>query len=127
MVQKQNEAEVKKEEAEKLSAELAKQDAVIDEQRAKAEADLAQAEPALREAETSVRSIKKSQMDEVRVLARPPKMVQMTMEAVAVMLGDQCKDWTAIRRVIRKDDFIEKVINFESDKLTTQQRNVIQE
>ena len=34
---------------------------------------------------------------------------------------------TEIRRVIRKDDFIEKIITFESDKLTRRQRATIQE
>ena len=127
MVEKQNEAEGKKGEAEKLSAELAIQDAHIAEQKAKAECDLAEADPALLDAQASVRSIKKAQLDEVRTLARPPPMVKLTMEAVACMLGESAKDWTEIRRVIRKDDFIEKIITFESDKLTRRQRATIQE
>ena len=117
MVEKQNEAEGKKGEAEKLSAELAIQDTHIAEQKAKAECDLAEAEPALLDAQASVRSIKKAQLDEVRTLARPPPMVKLTMEAVACMLGESAKDWTEIRRVIRKDDFIPTVVNFESKSL----------
>jgi dynein heavy chain 1 len=125
MVKDQNEAERRKAEALVLSTELEKQDVVIAARKQAAEEDLQKAEPALLDAQQNVRSIKKSQLDEIRVLARPPNLVKMTMEAVAVLLGEKSDDWAEIRKVIRKDDFIERVTDFDSEKITKKQRQVI--
>ncbi len=126
MVVEQNEAQKKKKETESLAADLAKQDQEIVSRKLVVESDLAEAEPALLEAQSSVNSIRKSQLDEIRALARPPKAVQMTLEAVAIMLGESSLDWADLRKFIRKDDFIASVVNFDSEKLTAKQRSTIQ-
>uniref|UniRef100_K3WUC5 Dynein heavy chain, cytoplasmic n=1 Tax=Globisporangium ultimum (strain ATCC 200006 / CBS 805.95 / DAOM BR144) TaxID=431595 RepID=K3WUC5_GLOUD len=126
MIREQNEAQEKKKDTEKLAADLAQKDLEISERKKVAEADLAQAEPALLEAQASVNSIRKSQLDEIRALARPPVAVRLAVEAVAVMLGETSLDWADLRRFIRKDDFISSVVNFDSQKLTARQRHTIQ-
>lgn len=126
MIREQNEAQEKKKDTEQLAADLASKDQEISERKKVAEADLAQAEPALLEAQASVNSIRKSQLDEIRALARPPVAVRLAVEAVAVMLGETSLDWADLRRFIRKDDFISSVVNFDSQKLTARQRATIQ-
>ncbi|ETM34531.1 hypothetical protein L914_18397 [Phytophthora nicotianae] len=126
MVQEQNEAQEKKKDTEALAADLASKDEEIRSRKEVVEADLAQAEPALLDAQASVNSIRKAQLDEIRALARPPAAVRMTMEAVAVMLGESSLEWADLRKFIRKDDFISQVVNFDSEKLTGRQRHTIQ-
>ncbi|CAI5743819.1 unnamed protein product [Peronospora destructor] len=126
MVQEQNEAREKKKVTEAFAVDLASKDEQIRSRKEVVEADLAQAEPALLDAQASVNSIRKTQLDEIRALARPPAAVRMTMEAVAVMLGESSLEWADLRRFIRKDDFISQVVNFDSEKLTARQRHTIQ-
>ncbi|RLN69358.1 hypothetical protein BBJ29_000235 [Phytophthora kernoviae] len=126
MVHEQNEAQEKKKDTEALAADLSSKDEEIRSRKEVVEADLAQAEPALLDAQSSVNSIRKAQLDEIRALARPPAAVRMTMEAVAVMLGESSLEWADLRRFIRKDDFISQVVNFDSEKLTARQRHTIQ-
>ncbi|CAH0480997.1 unnamed protein product [Peronospora belbahrii] len=126
MVQEQNEAQEKKKDTEALAVDLANKDEEIRSRKEVVEADLAQAEPALLDAQASVNSIRKAQLDEIRALARPPAAVRMTMEAVAVMLGESSLEWADLRRFIRKDDFISQVVHFDSEKLTARQRHTIQ-
>ncbi|RHY13104.1 hypothetical protein DYB25_007654, partial [Aphanomyces astaci] len=126
MVVEQNEAQLKKKDTEVLAADLALQDDEISKRKLVVEKDLSEAEPALLEAQSSVNSIRKAQLDELRALARPPNAVRLTLEAVAIMLGENSLDWTDLRKFIRKDDFIASVVHFDSDKLTAKQRQTIQ-
>jgi len=118
MVAKQNEAEQRKAEAEKLSSELEIQNAKIEAQRSTAEKELSEAEPALLAARESVSSIKKGQLDEVRMMGRPPALVKLTLEAVVNMLGEKTTDWDNIRKVMRGENFIGTVVNFSASNLT---------
>jgi len=124
MVEKQNEAEQQKAKAEQLTMELQQQNEEIRVRKETVEQELSEAEPALLSAKQSVQNIRKTQLDEVRALARPPKMIQLTMEMVTIMIGEKNLEWTEIRKVIRRDDFIATVVNF--DPLTLSERQVKQ-
>lgn len=50
--------------------------------------ELEAVEPALRDAMASVRDINASHLNELRSMLRPPPLVEMTLEAVATMLGE---------------------------------------
>lgn len=121
MVEKQNEAEQRKTLAEKFTVELEQQNEEIRVRRETVEGELSEAEPALLSAKQSVQNIRKQQLDEVRALARPPKPVQLTMEVVCLMMGEKNLDWTEIRKVVRRDDFIPTVVNFDPTLLTQKQ------
>eukprot|EP01032_Pedospumella_encystans_P010301 gene10301-12053_t len=127
MVEKQNEAENRKAIAEKLTVELTTQNEQIRVRRETVEAELSVAEPALLAAKQSVQSIKKTHLDEVRSLAKPPKNVQLTMEMVSAMLGEASSDWNDIRKVIRKEDFISTVVNFDPLSLTAKQIKMVED
>ena len=80
MVARQNEAEQRKRLAEELTVELQRQNEEIRVRREAVEVELSEAEPALAAAKQSVQNIRKTQLDEVRQLARPPNAVRLTME-----------------------------------------------
>eukprot|EP00939_MAST-03C_sp_MAST-3C-sp1_P003513 g3513.t1 len=131
MLEDKNSAEKKKEDAEKLGKELEEREAHIASRRKMVDADLAKAEPALIEARASVKNIRKSQLTELASMARPPKNVRLTMEAVALMIGnvkspDDLK-WGDIRKIINRTDFITSVCNFKTDILTHKTRKVVME
>ena len=75
-----------------------------------------------------MRAIKKTQLDEVRQLARPPAGVQKTMTTVAVMIGRadpanaKSLDWGYVRKVLRADDFLSTVVAFRPEDLAEKAR-----
>lgn len=86
MVTDQQIAEEKKKEALELQKKLDIQNKEIDEQKKTAYADLEKAEPAILEAQSSVSDIKKSHLEELKALGKPPNAVRLTLEAVCLML-----------------------------------------
>lgn len=126
MVADQNEAEKRKEEAEKMNVEVNKQQKEIDQRRDEAQRDLDEAEPALRSAQQTVRGIKKRDLDEVRNLARPPTNVKLTLELVAIMLGEKSVEWNHVRKLLSKNEFIPSIINFDADNLSPKQIKLVQ-
>ena len=127
MVSKQSEAEQRKRLAEELTVELQRQNEQIRLRREQVEVELSEAEPALISAKHSVQNIRKAQLDEVRALGRPPNAVRLTMEMVSIMIGEKSTDWTDIRKVIRRDDFIATVVNFDPLTLTQKQVKAVQD
>lgn len=121
MVADQNVAERRKTEAERMSADVKKQQVQIDTRKEEAQRDLDEAEPALRSAQASVRGIKKRDLDEVRALSRPPNNVKLTLECVAIMLGETKTEWADVRKLLSKGDFIPSILNFDADKLSAKQ------
>ena len=126
MVADQNVAEKRKKEAEKMSVEVDKQQFQINERKGEVQRDLDSAEPALKSAQASVRGIKKSHLDEVRNLARPPNNVKLTLECVAIMMGEQKLEWIDVRKMLGKSDFIANVLEFDADTLSDKQINLVQ-
>ncbi len=118
MVEGQNEAERRKTDAESLRRALEVQKMEIAARQEEAQHELSEAEPALLAAQTSVRSIRKTQLDEIRAMARPPKAVQTVLEAVSIMLGYDQTQWSDIRKIIAKQDYIATVLNFDAASLT---------
>jgi dynein heavy chain 1 len=127
MVEKQNEAEHRKTEAEQLTKELEKQNEEMRIRRETVQRELSEAEPALEAAKLSVQNIRKSHLDELRALVRPPPAVQLTMEMISVMLGEKSQEWSELRKFIRSDDFISTIVNFDAMSLGSKQIKRVQE
>jgi len=125
MIADQNVAETQKREATRMNEEVNKQQGEITKRQEEAKRELDQAEPALINAQESVKSIKKSQLDEIRALARPPDNVRMTLEAVAIMMGERKLEWGDIRKMIQKSNFIPGILDFDLDKLGERQIEVV--
>uniref|UniRef100_A0A7S1Y8A3 AAA+ ATPase domain-containing protein n=1 Tax=Grammatophora oceanica TaxID=210454 RepID=A0A7S1Y8A3_9STRA len=127
MVADQNIAEKRKVEAERMNVEVEKQQTEINARKEEAQRDLDTAEPALKSAQQSVRGIKKRDLDEVRNLARPPNNVKLTLECVAIMMGEKKWEWGDVRKMLSKSEFIPNILNFDADKLTSKQIKMVQD
>jgi dynein heavy chain 1, cytosolic len=119
MVSEQQQAEQKRESALTMTKELQVKDKEVKERQGIVNSDLAQAEPALIEAQEAVKSIQKKFLDELRMMASPPALVKMTLEAVLCLITNSAKplDWAEIKTGMRKDDFISSIINFKTENL----------
>jgi len=118
MVSDQQEAEAKKAASIEIQAALETQDEYIRQRQEIVKEDLAQAEPAVLEALAAVGNIKKQHLSEVRSMANPPEAVKLAMESVCTVLGNQIEGWKTVQSVIRRDDFISSIQNFDTKKMS---------
>lgn len=126
MVADQQEAEQKKAASIEIQAALVEQDKKIDQRRSVVMADLADAEPAVLEAQSAVSNIKKQQLQEVRSMANPPEAVKLAMESVCTILGHKIDSWRTVQGIIRRDDFIQRIVNFDTaNQMTKQVRDIM--
>ncbi|KFD71623.1 hypothetical protein M514_05338 [Trichuris suis] len=119
MLSNQQEAEKQKQVSEKIQIQLQNQLEAIASKKADVMNELAQVEPAVIEAQNAVKSIKKQHLVEVRSMANPPGQVKLALESICLLLGESgCTDWKVMRGVIVKDDFISRIVNFDTDSVT---------
>eukprot|EP00767_Chilomastix_cuspidata_P001620 gnl/Chilomastix_cuspidata/1746.p1 GENE.gnl/Chilomastix_cuspidata/1746~~gnl/Chilomastix_cuspidata/1746.p1 ORF type:complete len:4985 (-),score=1600.97 gnl/Chilomastix_cuspidata/1746:1376-14452(-) len=121
MLEEKAKAESRKKISEQLSVDIAMKQKEIDERKEGALKELAEVEPLIQKALASVKSIKKSDFDELRALARPPEGVRLAMEAVCLTLGKikRATEWNDIRKIIRQDTFLGSVLSYNTDKQLT--------
>ncbi|KAF9243765.1 dynein heavy chain and region D6 of dynein motor-domain-containing protein [Melanogaster broomeanus] len=119
MVADQQEAEQKKAASIEIQAALVEQDKNIAQRRAVVMADLADAEPAVLEAQAAVSNIKRQHLQEVRSMANPPEAVKLAMESVCTILGHKMDGWRTVQAIIRRDDFIQRIVNFDTNNQMT--------
>ncbi|EGO28454.1 hypothetical protein SERLADRAFT_445906 [Serpula lacrymans var. lacrymans S7.9] len=119
MVADQQEAEQKKAASIEIQAALVEQDNHIAQRRAVVMADLADAEPAVLDAQAAVSSIKRQHLQEVRTMANPPEAVKLAMESVCTILGHKIDSWRTVQGIIRRDDFIQRIVNFDTNNQMT--------
>jgi dynein heavy chain 1 len=119
MVADQQEAEQKKAASIEIQAALVEQDKHIAQRRAVVMADLADAEPAVLEAQAAVSNIKRQHLQEVRSMANPPEAVKLAMESVCTILGHKMDGWRTVQGIIRRDDFIQRIVNFDTNNQMT--------
>lgn len=119
MVANQQEAEQKKTASIEIQAALVEQDKNIAQRRSVVMADLADAEPAVLDAQSAVSSIKRQHLQEVRTMANPPEAVKLAMESVCTLLGHKIDNWRTVQGIIRRDDFIQRIVNFDTNSQMT--------
>ncbi|KAI0828245.1 dynein heavy chain [Trametes gibbosa] len=126
MVADQQEAEQKKAASIEIQAALVEQDKNIKQRREIVMADLADAEPAVLDAQAAVSSIKRQHLQEVRTMANPPEAVKSAMESVCTLLGHKIDSWRTVQGIIRRDDFIQRIVNFDTtNQMTKPLRDVM--
>ena len=119
IVANQNEAEKRKATSLEIQAALEIQESDVAKRRKVVLEDLANAEPAVIEAQKSVSNIKKQQLTEVRSMANPPQGVRLALVSVCTLLGHRVDDWKAVQAIVRKDDFIASIVNYDNEKQMT--------
>ena len=83
---------------------------------ADAQKDLDEALPALDAAMSALNSLTKGDITEVKGFAKPPPLVQTTMEAVCVLVGRKA-DWDSSKKLLGESDFMDQLINFDKDNI----------
>ncbi|KAL2021078.1 hypothetical protein VTK56DRAFT_7497 [Thermocarpiscus australiensis] len=119
MVADQREAEQRKNTSLEIQVALGKQEAEVASRKKIVLEDLAKAEPAVEEAKASVSNIKRQHLTEVRSMSSPPQGVRLALESVCTLIGHKVGDWKQIQAVVRRDDFIASIINFNNEKQMT--------
>ncbi|CCH41669.1 Cytoplasmic dynein 1 heavy chain 1 [Wickerhamomyces ciferrii] len=128
ILEEQNEAERKQEASIDLQAALEEQNVKLTKHRERVMEDLALAEPAVLEAQRGVKNIKKQHLTELRSMSTPPVMVQITLESVCNLLGYHVSSWRDVQSIIRKDDFIYNIVNFDCEaQVSIELRNFMEE
>lgn len=56
-------------------------------------------------------------MDEIRALKTPPVNVKSTLECIAIMLGEKSVEWTDVRKLLAKSEFIPSILSFDGKLL----------
>ena len=105
---------------EKVSAEEATAKAQAEETKAiadSAQADLDEAMPALEAAVDSLNALNKADIVEVKGFPKPPPLVQMTMEAVCILLGEKT-DWDTAKKVLSRGDFMSSLFEYDKDNIS---------
>ncbi|KAH8834765.1 dynein heavy chain protein 1 [Flagelloscypha sp. PMI_526] len=126
MLSGQKEAEQQKVASIQIQAALVEQEKNIEERKAVVMADLADAEPAVLDAQAAVSNIKRQHLQEVRAMANPPEAVKMAMESVCTLLGHKIDSWRTVQGIIRRDDFITRIVHFDTPtQMTKQQREMM--
>ncbi|KRY43501.1 Dynein heavy chain, cytoplasmic [Trichinella spiralis] len=118
MLSNRQEAENQKHMSEQIQSNLQQQLAEVAAKKSDVMKQLAQVEPAVIDAQNAVKSIKKQHLVEVRSMANPPGLVKLALESICLLLGENCTDWKLMRAVIVKDDFISRIVNFDTDSVT---------
>lgn len=119
MVADQQEAEQRKAVSLEVQAALDKQEQQVAERKEVVLHDLARAEPAVLEAQKSVSNIKRQHLTEVRSMGSPPASVRLALEAVCTLLGHKVDSWKTIQGIVRKDDFIASIVNYDNERQMT--------
>ncbi|KAI9731342.1 MAG: hypothetical protein M1834_005245 [Cirrosporium novae-zelandiae] len=119
MVADQREAEQRKAASLEIQAALDKQEGEVAKRREVVLNDLARAEPAVLEAQKSVQNIKRQHLTEVRSMGSPPAGVKLALESVCTLLGHKVESWKTIQGIVRKDDFIASIVNYDNERLMT--------
>lgn len=84
-------------------------------------------EPTVEEAKNAVKGIKKSQLVELRSMNSPPNVVKLALESICLLLGEDVgSDWKPIRAAIIKDDFISRILQFDTDLVSAKTKSAME-
>lgn len=96
---------------------------MIDQRKEVVRKELSEVEPKFREAEEAVKNIPKKNFDELRAMANPPILVRNAVEAVAILImneGDKNVTWEDARKIMKGQDFINKVLYLDKKAVKPQ-------
>jgi len=118
----ERECAAKREDSVRLTNEVHSEIAKINLRAAKVEAELADAKPMMEAAQKLVSSINKRQLDEIRVLKKPPAVVELVCSAVVIVLGNEVGSWRDIQKAMGKSTFIPSMLQFDTMTLKAERR-----
>eukprot|EP01059_Diplonema_ambulator_P010806 TRINITY_DN20837_c0_g1_i1.p1 TRINITY_DN20837_c0_g1~~TRINITY_DN20837_c0_g1_i1.p1 ORF type:complete len:1596 (+),score=485.47 TRINITY_DN20837_c0_g1_i1:459-4790(+) len=86
--------------------------------KAEAHADLAVAMPQLEAAEKALQALDKSSINEIKSYANPPKAVEMTMQAVMVLLDEGKYDWKKAKDLLGRGEFMRLLLEYDKENIS---------
>ncbi|CAB60251.2 dynein heavy chain, minus-end directed microtubule motor Dhc1 [Schizosaccharomyces pombe] len=116
IIQTKQAVEAKKVYSLQAEASLQKKSFLLNEKKNSVMKEVSYAKPAVIEARKSVSDIKKAHLIELRSLSRPPMAIRITMEVVCKLLGFSATDWKNVQQLLKRDDFIPKILNYNLEK-----------
>ena len=72
--------------------------------------------PALEAAVESLNALNKGDITEVKGFPKPPPLVQLTMEAVCILLGEK-PDWETAKKVLSRGTFMQELFDYDNDNI----------
>jgi len=108
----------------KLGEEIAVQSEQIQKRKVTVNQMLASAEPALIAAQEALNTIKKDDLTQIVGYRAPPKLVQLALEPVLLMLHENISNWENMKKVLKKD-FIKSVLKYDTNKIDEKLRSKI--
>nr|XP_021503796.1 dynein heavy chain 2, axonemal [Meriones unguiculatus] len=99
--------------SEKIAIEEVKCQALAD----NAQKDLEEALPALEEAMRALESLNKKDIGEIKSYGRPPAQVEIVMQAVMILRGNE-PTWAEAKRQLGEQNFIKSLIYFDKDNIS---------
>ncbi|KAI9821833.1 MAG: hypothetical protein M1827_002415 [Pycnora praestabilis] len=124
MIADQREAEQRKTTSLEIQNALEKQEMEVARRKEVVLDDLANAEPAVLDAQQSVSNIKRQHLTEVRSMGSPPAGVKLALESVCTLLGHKVDSWKTIQSIVRRDDFIASIVNYDNERQMTRSHRV---
>ncbi|GAX73618.1 hypothetical protein CEUSTIGMA_g1069.t1 [Chlamydomonas eustigma] len=115
-------------EAESLEAEIIRSVVMNEEQEVKtkqietqglkdeAQLELEEVLPALEAAEKALNALNKNDIVEIKTFTKPPILVQLTMEAVCILLQEK-PDWDTAKKVLGESGFVKRLVDFDKDNI----------
>ena len=67
-----------------------------------------------------INCIKKADITELRSLNNPKELVVKVLMAVAILLGVECPDFKAAKRMISSADFLVKISGLKMDQISSE-------
>eukprot|EP01084_Bolivina_argentea_P082948 150172_1 len=115
----------KREDSIRLQTEVKADIRKIRERTEKCEKELNVAKPLLEEAEKLVSTINKKQLNEIRVLKKPPFVLELVMSAVVTMLGNDIKCWKDVQKCLSDTHFVQNIMEFNTNSLKKKTREKV--
>ena len=123
---------IDKEEASKVEVVVGKEAAEVEEFakgvreiQVDAQKDLDEALPAMAAAVKALDSLEKAQITEVKSFAKPPPLVQTTMEAVCVLMGSK-PTWDDSKKLLGMSDFLDQLKTYDKDNMDPKRVKALQ-
>ncbi|XP_026818275.1 dynein heavy chain 6, axonemal-like [Rhopalosiphum maidis] len=87
-----------------------------------AQRDLTLAMPAMEAAKAALESLNKNDINELRLLSKPHKLVQTVMEAVCLLFGKKT-DWTSAKTLLGDTNFLKVLQEYDTDSISDKMIN----
>jgi dynein heavy chain len=84
---------------------------------AAAQADLEKAMPALQNALKALDALNKSDISEIKMYAKPPDLVMLTLSAVLVLRRASSLEWSEAQKHLSDPSFLKQLVDYEKDTL----------